>query len=286
LIRKKPIVAAVVPLVLILALTGFVSVAPVEAVDSSALFGSQWFDWSDHRMKLAARVFFARFSGGSLDINDRHFELRKDHGFTDDPEPFRELFGELYIDRLGLRFYLGEDSTCHGRVTSGIIGARISELETATGSMGIDLDIVRYPFLRLGINGDMQFGEMKFQDRREEIAGNWRQYNFGSGFTAGAHIKAIPGRIRGVPLTLDARVQIPIPVRIGNKECKTTDLEISGGVRPAIWNMSSFGLSTMSIGLSGGYRYVNVEAQTLRELTDVTFKAKWQGAFLELSFNY
>lgn len=291
MIHKKPILAAAVPLVLILALTGFVSVAPGEAQDSGGLFGQQWFDWSDYRAKVAGRVFLAKFSGGSLEINGVHVDLRKEYGFTDNPEPFRELYGEFYVDRLGLRFFLGEDSTFHGRKDDGG-GTRVIEMETMAGAVGLDLDIVRYPFLRFGINGDYYFGDFKFQDRRSAVAGDWNQFNFGAGLTAGIHGKVIPGRVRGVPVTLEARASIPIPVRFSNKETKVTDIEISGGVRPAVWNMSSFGLSTMAIGLSGGYRFVNLEAQTIGQLVlppvsaDVILKARWQGAFIEISFNY
>lgn len=287
--RKKPIAAVAVPLILVLAITGLVSVAPVEAADFSSLFASQWFDWSDYRAKAAARVFFARFSGGGLDINNEHFDLKKDYGFTDDSEPFREFYGEVYIDRLGFRFYLSDDTTFRGRVGDSYspptVG-RVSELDTSTGSLGFDLDLVRYPFLRLGINANVLFGDVKVQDRRQELSDNWKQYSFASGYTCGIHGKAIPGRVRGVPVTLEGRLQLPIPLRIDNKETKVTELEIFGGVQPAIWNMSSYGLSTFSVGLAGGYRFVNLDAQTVTSHADVTLKARWQGAFIEMSINF
>jgi hypothetical protein len=283
--RKKPILAAAAPLFLILALTGFVLVAPVAAEEPSPVVGTQWWDWSDFRAKVGLRVFLARFTAGSIDINDAHYNLKDDYGFTDDPQPFRELYGELYVDRLGLRFSVFEDSTFHGRRDDGGV-TRVTEMETMVGTFGFDLDLVRYPFVRFGINGDFYFGDFKFQDRRDAVAQDWDQFNFGPGFTIGLHAKAIPVKVRGVPITLDAKAAVPLPIRISNKETKVLDLEVSGGVRPSIWSMSSFGMSTFSVGLSGGYRYVNLESETLQNLSNVKLKARWQGAFIEVSFVY
>lgn len=293
--RNKPICAAAASLVVTLIISGLIIVPHATAAESSDLLGSQWFDWSDFRATVGLRVFLARLSSASLSSSQSSFDIKKDYGFTDDPEPFREFWGELYIDRLGFRFYLAEDNKFRGRVgeiledlstTDRVEGARVSQLEVNTSYVGADVDVVRYPFLRLGINAEFQMGQIKLQDRRDENPDLWDQVDFGQGVTVGVHGKAIPGRVRGVPITLDARARFPLPVRIDNKICKLLEVEVGAGVRPAVWNLSSYGLSTFSMGISGGYRFVSVEAEAFRKRADYTLNARWQGAFIEVAITY
>jgi hypothetical protein len=140
--------------------------------------------------------------------------------------------------------------------------------------------------LRLGVNVDYYLGAIKFQDRRSTDPGAWTTYHTSQPITAGIHGLAIPARIRGVPLTVKGAARFPITLLKRNKEVKITDLEISAGVRPAIWNLSSFGLSTFSVGLSGGFRYLNLDAESSHWDQEVRLKTRWQGGFLELSVNY
>ena len=120
---KKQIPVAAAPL-LLLALFGVLLSANVcTAGDGPSLWGSSmWFDWSDYRATVGLRVFLARLTSGSLEESGTDVDLLTAHGMTNDPEPFREILVELYVDRLGLKVFCrggqhlqGESGGCSGR---------------------------------------------------------------------------------------------------------------------------------------------------------------------------
>jgi hypothetical protein len=243
---------------------------------------------------VGIRGFLARLTSGSIEEGNLSRDLRTDFGMISDPDPFGEFWGEMYIDRLGLRLRVEEDNTFQGRVGTGpetdVI--RSSELETSSGSFGVDLDLIRYPFLRLGIDYDVYFGKIKLLDRTHpnqwtvfEVAGR-------QPMTIGVHGLAIPTRIRGVPVTVQARARFPIPLLTSGSDAKVTEWEVSAGLRPAIWDTSLYAHSTFSVGLSGGFRWVNLETDLVA--TDLVtggdrnakLKARWQGAFIELGLAF
>ena len=86
----------------------------------------------------------------------RDFDLKgSQYGFTNAPEPFGEVWGVLYIDRLGLRFS-AEEHTFRGQTPilqpSPPAVPPGTELEFSSSRLGVDLDLIRYPFFRFGIS--------------------------------------------------------------------------------------------------------------------------------------
>ena len=289
---KRQIPVAAAPL-LLLALFGVLLSANVcTAGDGPSLWGSSmWFDWSDYRATVGLRVFLARLTSGSLEENGTDVDLLTAHGMTNDPEPFREILVELYVDRLGLRFSVEEDNTFKGRVggAPGDIIPRSSELETSTGRLGVDVDLIRYPFLRLGIDYDLYLGNIKLLDRKSSDPTRWTAFSVQGRepMTIGVHGMAIPFRVRGVPVTVQARARFPIPLVQKDQDAKITDWEISGGLRPAIWETSLYGHSTFAVALNGGFRSVNLETDLLSgDSRSAQLKARWQGAYIELGLAF
>jgi hypothetical protein len=281
-----------VPLILA-ALFGVLLSANISgAADTPSLWGSSaWWDWSDYRAALGFRAFLARLSAGSLDDNTLGRDLRSDFGMSSDPEPFREFWAEWYIDRLGIRLRLMEENTFQGR--RGAEGTappannpvRSSELETNTAALGVDVDLIRYPFLRIGIDYDYYFGEIKLQDRRSTNTNEWTVWEVQGRqpMTIGVHGLAIPTRVRGVPVTVQARGRFPVPLVQSGKDAKLIEWEVSGGLRPAIWDTSIYAHSTFSVGLSGGFKSINLETDVVNPAgREGKLKARWQGAFIEL----
>jgi hypothetical protein len=194
-----------------------------------------------------------------------------------------------------------EDHKFRGRrgeiTTNGSIplGPKISELDMSTNKLGVDLDIIRYPFARAGVNFTYHLERVKFQDRRNPNANLWYQYTGSQPLTIGVHGRAIPVRVRDVPVTIQARLRIPVPFVHRPTEAKVTEWEISGGLRPSIWSTSLFGHSTFSFGIEGGYRvtYLKMFAEELPRdpgnpasgaETHVT--ARWSGAFIQAILVY
>lgn len=308
---KRNIAAALLPLLLSAFLGVLLSANVSGAADAPSLWGSSaWWDWSDYRGAAGIRVFFARFSAGSLDDPTGLVgggaiggDLKTHFGMVGDPEPFREFWAEWYIDRLGIRLSVMEDSRFRGRLGSDapvvdpITGVqapgnpvRSSELETNTFALGVDLDLIRYPFLRLGIDYDYYFGEIKLHDRRSPNLYEWTVFEVEGRqpMTVGIHGLAIPTRIRGVPVTVQSRFRFPVPlVQTSGPNARLTQFEISGGLRPAIWETSLYAHSTFSVGLSGGYKWVGLESDVVsHDGRKATLKARWQGAFIELGLNF
>lgn len=281
-------------ILILLVLTGLPGLTDQSAAaGGGSWWGSnQWFDWSDYRASAGIRVFLPRLVSGNLEARGRSDDLEA-FGFADDPEFFRQAWVELYVDRLGLRANIEEDQKFRGRLPlGGEEIMRISELDVSTSRLGLDLDLVRYPFLVFGVNFDYYLEQPTFYDRRDSDPNNWRMYRTSQPLTIGVHARALPGRIREVPLMFRGSLRVPVPFLNRPTESKVYDWEISGGVRPAIWDMSLYGHSTFSFGIEVGFRSVVLEmfpretAHPLGGDTDAKFKAHWQGFFGQVGFYF
>ncbi len=125
----------------------------------------------------------------------------------------------------------------------------------------MDLDLIRYPFFKFGINGDYQFNPVVFRDRSDPVVGvgvGEFPYQSKEPWTLGIYGQAIPVRVRDVPIIAHARFRFPMPFMSGNM-ARITDWEIGAGVRPAIWSTSMFAHSTFSFGIEAGYRSINLD---------------------------
>jgi hypothetical protein len=106
----------------------------------------------------------------------------------------------------------------------------------------------------------------------------------------------MPGRIRDVPITIQGKFRMPVPFVQRPTEAKITEWEVSGGLRPAIWETSLLGHSTFSFGIEGGYRmsYLTIHARPQRTYLngvigdddEVNVNARWGGAFVQAVFTY
>ena len=111
-------------------------------------------------------------------------------------------------------------------------------------------------------------------------------------FFNGLHGRALPGRIREIPLVFEGSVRVPVPFVNRPTETKIIDWEVSGGLRPAIWDMSLYGHSTFSFGIEVGFRSIYLEmipreaAHPLGGDTDVKLRAHWQGFFTQIGFYF
>jgi hypothetical protein len=293
-----------------------------------AWWGSaSWFDWSDFRADLNGRVMLAKMTAGKITgasinndkritISDGTIDFRSDLGMDGDPDAFKEIQATIYIDRLGLRMaYDG------GRVLTGRRDWRwtttppiqpdqlaVSEFVVESGRLGLDVDLIRYPFLRVGIDFDYHTNRVTLTRRY------W--YDFSGAYpphfiehahsvnpmTIGCHATAIPARVREVPVILQGRFRFPvpflsqIPILKREYEARVTDIELSAGLRPSVWETSLFGHTTFSVGVLAGYRWQSLEGRMTgaRELYhkdgttgptekfDFKVNAAWEGAFVQL----
>jgi hypothetical protein len=288
-------------IVLAFLLIGLVTVLPFPtvsyALDGSWWGSSAWWDWSDFRGAVGARVFLARLASATVTGNGVDFDLKgSKYGFDNEPAPFDEVWGILYIDRLGFSFH-AEENTFRGRIDTDQDGTTlpnpvIPELEFSSSRLGLELDLIRYPFFRFGIDYDYYVSDVKF------LNSNGVRYSGVPPMTLGFHARAIPARIREVPFTIQARFRFPMPLVNRQAESKITDWEISGGFRPAVWETSLYGHATFSFDIEAGFRSVNLDAnpttnvstsvfdaatgKSLVPPTDLSLKARWQGAFFQV----
>jgi len=240
---------------------------------------------------LGIRIFFARLASGSLEVNGQSADFKDELGFTEDPEPFKELLTELYIDRIGLRLAVEENRRIQGRVGSIIDTGNpsfIPELDFGGTRVGLDIDLIRHPMLRLGIDADYAKDTITFKDRGSTFSAfgfgsRVRQIKGANPITIGVHGRAMPGRIRDVPITLQGRFRIPLPGLNRPTESKITDWEISTGLRPVIWDTSLYGHGTFSFDVEIGYRSTSLE---MSGHNDEKVKARWHGAFVNVGFQY
>jgi hypothetical protein len=270
-----------------------ISAGPAQAQMFSSLLGgsSSWWDWSDYRAHLGYRMFLPRISG-KVEARGETHDLA-DFGIRDDQEFFKALYVEWYIDRLGIRIEVEEDYRFQGHTGDATYPSKISELNIGGNRLGLDLDIIRNPFVRAGINLNYYTEMVRFQDRRLEDENLWMQYTGSQPLQIGVHGKLIAARIRNVPFTIQGRFRGPIPLIQRPTEAKITEWEVSGGLRPAIWETSLLGHSTFSFSIEAGYRacYLTMHARPQRLLdlsddTEANVTARWGGAFIQATFVY
>jgi len=235
--------------------------------------------WHDKQLR--------RDSGSELDLQDAF-------NITDDPSPFKELFFTLRVDRLAIRYHKEDEQVFRGeerldnlRVIGGqqVDTRAMSEFDVRATRLGVDIDLVRYPFLRAGINFDFQWEPLHFQRMYwnqfanimpPDATGNVLAYppaqiaTFqGAGpWNIGLHATAIPARVRDVPVTIQGRVRFPMPFvsRLSflnrKHEAQITDVEVSVAMRPSVWDLSLYGYSTFSVAVETGYRWERLEIDT------------------------
>jgi hypothetical protein len=251
---------------------------------------SAWFDWSDFRAAVGVRAMFPRLVSGTLEARGRSDDLRN-FGIVEDPELFRLFWVELYVDRLGIRLHVEEEHKFRGRLPleGGPTEAfRVSELNISTPRVGLDLDVIRYPFLRVGINYDYQLQQVEFKDRRSTDPNQWMNYDGSQPMTIGLHVKAFPMRLRDVPVILQGRIRFPLPFLHRYTEAKIMEWELSGGLRPPIWHTSLYGHATVSFSIEAGFRSTTLDVYARQSfnpvgggLEDTRLHAVWQGFFLQ-----
>ncbi|HMK37641.1 MAG TPA: hypothetical protein VK463_21390 [Desulfomonilaceae bacterium] len=286
--------------------------APSGAQSLSWWGSGQWFDWSDFRAAVGARYYFARLTSGSLSMQTPGLPstvdlLSPEIGLPQDPDPFQECWGILYIDRLGLRFNI-EIHDFPGRPTPRRDGSGLTgrwELQSDSSRVGIDLDLIRFPFLRFGVDYDYTFNDVQFI--RLDVHPNYSDgikavYESLGPMTVGIHGRVIPGRIRDIPVTAQARFRFPVPFVKRKGEAQVTDWEVSAGLRPAIWETSVFSSTTFSFGIEAGYRAIDLSLTGQKDNLapengvpnlgiglvplppQMQLNAHWQGAFVQAEF--
>jgi hypothetical protein len=339
-LRPKRHINTAVLLFLLFVIGCFLILSPThsDAQGSQSGWGSdRWWDWSDYRGSLGVRFWIPKLASGSITTIGREHDLLGGYNFIPNPDYFKEMWFTLYIDRLALRFNFQEDHKFNGMIGTGAFTPsevapvpytdphvdtrpipdpqRFSELDVGWTRFGLDLDLVRYPFLRAGINFDRHYEAPIFVNRQdiENLTGKALDYYFddSSGLsywvylafydghvqkfttgqppvTVGIHATAIPGRVRGIPLTAQARIRIPMPLikqLIQNKsEARVTEWEVSAGLRPAVWSTSLYGFSTFSMSLEAGFRSSYLDMTP--DHGQWAVKAHWQGVFVQVGLYY
>ncbi|MDQ7783176.1 MAG: hypothetical protein RDU20_09865 [Desulfomonilaceae bacterium] len=294
-LMQKALPACLILAVVFSALTAY----PSEARALSSWWGgSSWWDWSDFRGSAAYRISLPSISG-TFEVSGETDDFSK-FGFGDDPDLFNSVNLEFYIDRLGFRVEVEEDHRFTGRLESLAGESRISELDLRGIRLGLDLDVIRTPFARAGIDFTGYLHEIKFTDRRgESSAWTWTHYSGKEPLQLGVHARIFPGRIRDVPITIQGRFRFPVPFLDRPTEAKITDWEISAGLRPAIWETSLLGHSTFSFGIEGGYRmsylmfsstplpiHADEGQQPNIDGAEANVTARWGGAFIQAVVSY
>lgn len=282
---------------------------------------SSWFDWSDFRFEMGARLFLPKLHSAKIvgvakfpdnflrRAPGQELDLIDDVGITEDPSPFKEIFFVGRVDRIGLRYHKEDEQIFSGSERLGFDAGHYrlaqSELDVRATRVGMDIDCIRYPLLRLGINFDIQWEPVQFKriywDRFGETFNDpsgilavgpaqIARYEGAGPWTIGLHATAIPARVRDVPVTIQGRFRYPMPLieklsfLSGGNQAKITDLEASVGMRPSVWDLSLYGYSTFAIGVEAGYRWQRFEID--KNTVDVKVKATWSGGFLQLTVVY
>ena len=317
LTTKIPIRAAAHILLLLVIGVTVVYPGTAAAQGLSSWWGSAaWWDWSDYRAIGGVRIILPRLASGHATNGTFSYNLTDSSlGVTSDPQPVAEVWGELYVDRLGLRL-IGESYAFTGRPDN-VNDQRIATLQVDLSRFGLDLDLIRYPFFKFGIDADWHFSPMQWYDRSLNL-GIWTTNYLNPGYaldprgflyssdqpnlypsTLGIHGQVIPARIKGVPLIGSARFRFPIT---GGNMAQVTEWEIGGGLRPVIWEISWLSHSTFSFEIEAGFRstYLNTDAtiqdKKLVPIPDppgfpngtgvanqMHLKAHWQGAYFGIA---
>jgi len=205
---------------------------------------------------------------------------------------------------------------------------RGSKLSLSSTRLGFSLDLLRNPFMRAGIDFDYSISPVTFLDRKYATAtvqagtntteqdkythhgtppyyflkyqdlpitalGGAQSYGSGNPLTIGLHMYAIPGRIREIPITVQAKIDFPMPFMTSvfnvPYPANIFQWEASVGVRPSVWDASAFGLSTFSAGIEAGFKSVNLNASFPEwhyQTPSASVKAQWQGAFFQVGMYY
>jgi hypothetical protein len=273
----------------------FFSAGVSEAQETTWWGSPRWFDWSDFRGCANGRLFFARLQSAKITQGGQEFDLKSFPYSFSDPEVIREALFELYIDRLGLRWHIQDHAfhTFRGALES------VNELRGGGSRFGVDLDVIRYPFFRMGADFDYTLAEPIFTSAFVLSHGvpaptSPVEYRSVNPMTIGAHATAIPGRIREIPIIVNARARFPIPFLKQNPDAKVTDWEISAGLRPSIWQTSLYAHTTFAVDLEGGFRSVDLNfdatPSTVQGITptptQISIKARWQGAFVQFGLAF
>ena len=286
---------------------GLMTPAMSSAQSDAPLFSAApAFDWSDYRATAKGRLFLARLD--SLSISGTNFgtEITGQY-LSNDTQLFKQIVGTLYVDRLGLRI-CAEQATVGGRDEISRNYHHYPELDIGPTRLGLDLDIIRYPFLKLGCNLDVGLQGVTLRHFRLNPAGPAQtvqkaEYRSDAPITIGIHAQAIPFRLKEVPAIFMARVRCPISFlegafsAVGLKQLaevskvKVFDWEVSAGLRPAVWETSFFGHSTFSFAIEVGYRgyFVDTPLTSLPLPPPFTntfpptldMRARWQGVFFQ-----
>lgn len=288
----------------LLAVWGFCLFPAHSAAQSSPVRISpvSWFDWSDFRADVGFRVFLARLGSVNLEGGSLANLFNSDqYSLTQDPEAFKEFWAILYIDRLGLRFHQEDPWVFYGQAgPDPVTGANIlvSTLDVSGQRLGIDVDIIRYPVFKAGINFDYHNQPIRFTTRYYAALGGGlmaaEYFDGDEPLTFGAHGRVIPFRIREVPFTVQGRFRFPItiiPFFKRKQDAQITEFEISAGLRPNIWDTSLLGHTTISLGVNAGYRWDRLLLKGNKRVApatggpaqpaEATLNAVWQGAFFE-----
>jgi hypothetical protein len=225
-------------------------------------------------------VFLVKLDSGHIAIDgaSRELNVKTDLGMDDDPEPFRDLVVAVYLDRMGVRYHAHAEQRFVGNVPD---EDRMARIRLSTGRVGLDLDLIRYPFLTLGVN-------MDYHDEPIDIFaiydGTTYAFDGGNPITYGIHAHAIPFRLRDVPFTIRARARLPLEPLLDKTTAKITTWEVGAGLRPPIWELSDFGHSTFSVAVEAGFRFTQMELLALNRASE--FDSRWQGAYFRLGFRF
>jgi hypothetical protein len=148
---------------------------------------------------------------------------------------------------------------------------------------------------------DYYFGDVVFTSHYDNtnpaLNGTEGRYESKGPLTLGVHGSAIPMRFRDAPVTLKARVNFPIPYLQRKCESRSVDWEISAGLRPAIWDTSLYGYGHFNFSFEAGFRSIDMSGSASRtggsaqaSYTPVSgqidYRAKWEGAFLQLGLAF
>jgi len=233
---------------------------------------------------------------GSVSQNGTDYDLLASAGadassggynFDPQPTPFNSALLQLQVDRLGLRLRVDEDIIFRGIHNKSVDSnsRKMSELDLSSTRLGLDLDLVRYPFLRCGVDFDYNVNPLTFMDDKPDI--NTRFYKSASPATLGLHVFAIPARIREVPIIVNAKIGFPFPywkqITSAQFEVRMLEWEVMAGARPSVWDFSAFGHSTFSVGIEAGFRSVAIDADLSKS---ASLKAQWQGPFFQFGIYY
>ena len=191
---KINLTKAVFPLVLFVMLCLCLSPSTAHCQDLSSWFSSgTWWDWSDYRFKIEYRYFVPRFTSGTItrpnplagnqltdyDLLSSASGLNSTGGgynFDPQPTPLNSALFQFQVDRLGLRLAVEEDLIFRGTIGTVPFDPtssrdtqdyrRISELDMSSTRIGISLDLIRYPFVRGGIDFDLNISPVAFRDKK------------------------------------------------------------------------------------------------------------------------